>query len=146
MPMRDAIQRLVQENRFLVLATASNNLPHTSLMSYAADEAGHIFYMTTLKETAKYRNLSRNPNASLLLDTRLDQPDQSADQMMALTVDGEYVRAWGSKEQEQAEALLIQRHPHLAAFLQEPDAVLVKIQARSFLLLHGLREAYFKAL
>ena len=146
MPMRDAIQHVVQENRFLVLATASSNLPHCSLMSYAADEAGHTFYMVTLRETTKFRNLGRNPNVSLLIDTRMEKPDQRADRMMALTVDGEYVPALDPKEQKQGQALLLERHPYLAEFLKEPEAVLVKVRARSFLLLHGLKEAYYKAL
>ena len=141
--MIEKMKRLVRENSTCVLATALDNRPHCSLMSYAVDPLCTTIYMVTHKETKKYRNLQQNPNVSLLIDTRAkDRPAESLP-VMALTVTGILKSPMDSEEGVLARGLLLDRHPPLREFLQDTGAEIFAVTIRSFQLLEGIKDASF---
>jgi len=142
--MRDVMQSLITERGTCVLATASENKPHCSLMAYVSDDTGGELYMATQRETTKYRNLSANPWVSLLIDTRREVTGGERLSAKALTISGRFQSLAGTSKYPVARAKLLDRHPHLQRFLEDPDVEVFAIKAESFLLLVGLTEAYFE--
>lgn len=143
--MIDQMNKLVKEGKFCVLATASDNNPHCSLMAYAPGEDCRRIYMATRRSTVKYRNLTKNPAVSLLIDTRGDKQKEAGVQgTMALTVGGVFAEVMDEAGRRKAREMLILRHPDLGVFLDHPETCVFAIEIRSFLLLDGLTDSYYE--
>lgn len=136
---------LAKQKDMCVLATVSGGNPHCSLMAYATDDDCREIYMVTQKGTKKYKNLIENPSVSLLIDTREEQAASRPLQAKALTIAGLFQEIDDEGKKRLARARLLERHPHLAGFLDQADAELFCIKVTSFLLLNGLTEAHFEA-
>lgn len=133
---------LVKEKNICVLATVADGKPYCSLMAYVTDENCKEIYMVTHKNTNKYVNLMKNPSVSLLIDTRDISPRSEA---KALTVEGTYAAIESEEKRKRVRAKLLAAHPDLAGFLNHPEAEILCIKIRSFLLLNGLQEAHFQS-
>ncbi|MCK8601490.1 pyridoxamine 5'-phosphate oxidase family protein [Desulfoferrobacter suflitae] len=140
--MRETIRKLVQENNMCVLATCHDHRPHCSLMAYLTNERADGIYMVTRRHTQKYRNLTANPQVSLLIDTRTQvEPDQRS-RIQALTISGTCSVTVDPKERDEILRQIVIRHPHLKELADHPDAAIISIQLHSFLLLDGALKAY----
>jgi nitroimidazol reductase NimA-like FMN-containing flavoprotein (pyridoxamine 5'-phosphate oxidase superfamily) len=137
--MIDEMKALLRERTMCVLATVSGSQPHCSLMAYAADAGGSEIYLSTLRSTRKFRNISENAAVSLLVDTREEVPRGSA---RALTIEGTCRPMPAGPEREHARASLLSHHPHLERLLLDPDCEILCVRVSSFLLLKGLTEGY----
>jgi len=142
--MLERMKALVREKDICVLATVEGSKPHCSLMAYTTDDDCLEFYMVTHRNTAKYRNLLDNPSVSLLIDTREDHRGADRAQGRALTVSGTFEAIADMEKRKAVRARLLARHPHLEAFMGDPDAEPICIKATSFLLLDGLTDAHFE--
>jgi len=138
------MKALAKQKDICVLATVSGGNPHCSLMAYATDEDCREIYMVTGKGTKKYKNLIENPSVSLLIDTREEQAASRPLQAKALTIAGLFQKIDDEGKERLARARLLERHPHLAEFIDQADTELLCIKATSFLLLNGLKEAHFE--
>lgn len=110
-----------------VLATASGDKPYTSLIAYALtpDLKGLIF--ATPRNTRKYRNIMKNNNVSLLIDSR---SNTARDYMNAesITIIGKaYIEKKGKKKDMLA-GILIRKHPRLKKFIDAPSTALILIK------------------
>lgn len=144
--MLDTMKALVREKDICVLATVSDNRPHCSLMAYVANEAGTEIYMVTFKNTKKYTNLNENPWVSLLIDTREEDHGARRSQARALTVTGVFEQIGDDDMRHQIREALMSRHAQLEGFADHPDAEVFSIRIHSFLLLDGIKNAYFETL
>lgn len=142
--MLDKIKELVKEKDTCVLATVGQGCPHCSLMAYIADDDCREIYMVTLKDTRKYRNLMENPLVSLLIDTRADHSGPQRRAAKALTVAGTLLKIEDPNQYGSLREKLLDRHPQLKEFLDQPEAAILCIKISSFLLLDGLSDAYFE--
>lgn len=139
--MRKDIFDMIASNRFCVLATAADDAPHCSLMSYACSDDCRELYMATQKSTKKYDNLRKNPTVSLLVDSR--QSD-STRPLRALTITGTYLGAYPSSEKPDLRNRLIERHPDLNSFINDDQTEIVVIKIRALQLLDGVLDAYYE--
>jgi len=144
--MLERMKALVREKDICVLATVSGGKPHCSLMAYAADDDCREIYMVTHRETNKYKNLKENPEVSLLIDTREERGSSPGFQARALTVGGVFQEIEREEKKEGVRARLLKRHPSLGPFIDSPEAELLCIQVKSFLLLDGLTDAHYEVL
>lgn len=142
--MLNQMKALVREKDTCVLATTAGGSPHCSLMAYATDPECREIYMVTQKDTTKYKNLSENPKVSLLIDTRDENPGPRRPDAKALTVDGVFARINDPQKEAEVRSKLLETHPHMKTFLDQPDAEVFAIRITSFLLLDGLTDAYFE--
>jgi nitroimidazol reductase NimA-like FMN-containing flavoprotein (pyridoxamine 5'-phosphate oxidase superfamily) len=142
--MLEEMKMLAKQKDMCVLATVSSGNPHCSLMAYATDEDCREIYMVTQKATKKYQNLIENPSVSLLIDTREEQVVSQPLQAKALTITGLFQKIDDQGKRRLARARLLDRHPHLAGFIDQTDTELLCIKVASFLLLKGLKEAHFE--
>ena len=141
--MLEKMKDLVREKGICVLATASNNTPHCSLMAYTTDDNCREIYMVTDKLTKKYSNLIENPSVCLLIDTRDKDTGDRRLHGKALTVRGVFREIEDDKEKKAVRDMLLAKHPHLREFALQPDAEVFSIRIESFLLLEGPTNSHF---
>jgi nitroimidazol reductase NimA-like FMN-containing flavoprotein (pyridoxamine 5'-phosphate oxidase superfamily) len=142
--MLDKMKALVKQKNICVLATASQNKPHCSLMAYAADDEGLEIYMVTNRDTKKYINLVQNPAVSLLIDTRDEVRDSGRLKAEALTVEGEFQPIEDADKAARVRDRIRGKHPHLEELISHPNSAVFSIRVISFLLLKGPTDAYFE--
>ncbi|MFN2266993.1 MAG: pyridoxamine 5'-phosphate oxidase family protein [Desulfonatronovibrio sp.] len=138
--MHEKIIGIIRSNDLAVLATSFQDRPHCSLMAYAADEKCRNIYMITGQDSQKFQNIMANPHVSILLDTRARS--MAMENIQALTISGEYT-AVPENEQKNLKELIVKKHPQLKTLAAKPDAIVIKIQIDSFLLLDGVNDAYY---
>jgi nitroimidazol reductase NimA-like FMN-containing flavoprotein (pyridoxamine 5'-phosphate oxidase superfamily) len=143
--MLDTIKALVKAKDTCVLATVSDNRPHCSLMAYITDDECREIHMVTHRRTKKFRNLAENPIVSLLIDTREEDTGPRRPNAKALTVNGVFKTIQQPDARKLILARLVEKHPHLKGFAEDPDAELICIEIESFLLLEGLTRSHFEA-
>jgi nitroimidazol reductase NimA-like FMN-containing flavoprotein (pyridoxamine 5'-phosphate oxidase superfamily) len=138
------MKKLVKDKDVCVLATVMDNVPHCSLMSYAADRDCREIYMMTQKGTKKYRNLAANKSVSLLIDTREEDCGADREKLKALTVSGIFTPIRAAAKRKLVRRKLLKKHPQLRAFAEDPDAEVFAVKVKSFQLLDGVKDAYFE--
>jgi len=144
--MLEKMKDIVKANDLCVLATVSEGKPHCSLMSYISDEEGQEIYLISHKQTKKYANLMGNPTISLLIDTREEEKSQRRVDIKALTVNGEFQTINDPGKRDLIHKKFFKRHSHLADFLNDPGVEIFSIRIKSFLLLEGVKDAFFETL
>ena len=144
--MLESMKALVREKDICVLATVSNDTPHCSLMAYVADKDCREIYMVTQRHSRKYENLMKNPNVSLLIDTREEYPGSHLPEAKALSVSGTFQKMDDENKKVHVLSRLRERHPHIKELLNHPDAAILCIRVNSFLLLDGLTDAHFEVI
>ena len=142
--MHEKIRELIENNDVCVLATVAGAAPHCSLMSYAAAEDGREIYMVTHKNTKKFKNMEGNPGVSLLIDSRETDRGERRDRAKALTVTGVYETVKGEPKTGEIRRCLLDRHPHLKDFIEDPQAQFILVRVKAFQLLEGIADAYFE--
>jgi nitroimidazol reductase NimA-like FMN-containing flavoprotein (pyridoxamine 5'-phosphate oxidase superfamily) len=143
-PMIESMKKLAREMDICALATVSGDEPHCSLMAYTTDDDCSEIYMATHRGTRKFRNLMENPSVSLLIDTREDHKGLHRPGVKAMTVSGTFEKLEDNQKKAWARSRLLNRHSHLKEFLDHPQAEVICIRIRSFLLLNGLTDAHFE--
>ena len=144
--MLERMKALVKEKDICVLATVSAEKPYCSLMSYVADDDCREIYMVTQKQSRKYENMTRNPNVSLLIDTREEHPGSRRPEANALSVSGTFQKIDDESKRIHVRSKLLERHPLVKELLDHPDAEILCIRVNSFLLLNGLTDAHFQTI
>jgi nitroimidazol reductase NimA-like FMN-containing flavoprotein (pyridoxamine 5'-phosphate oxidase superfamily) len=143
--IREKVRTVIQEQSTCVLATASKNRPHCSLMAYASNSSCDEIYLMTLKDSRKYQNMRENPAVSLLMDTRQGSFQSDPTESLALTLSGRFDRTMTDREKEQIREKLSRKHPELQDFLENPEGEPVRIIIESYLLLEGPVKAHYTA-
>ncbi len=141
--MVEKIKSLIRGKGTCVLATATDGEPHSSLMSYVADDDGTIIYMISLKGTRKYENLLENPRVSLLFDTRDESVARDRRNVRAVTARGIFQPIADGATKRDVLAKLLARHPQLRELADRPESEIFQVKMVSFELLEGVSEAYF---
>ena len=142
--MIEKMKALAKQWDMCVLATVADGIPHCSLMAYVTDEDCREIYMVTKKKTKKYKNLIENPSVSLLIDTREEHSGIHRREAKALTVSGVSQEIGDKNKITMVRAKLLETHPHLQTFFDDPDVGIVGVKIKAFLLLDGLTEAHFE--
>jgi hypothetical protein len=109
-------------------------------MAYVAAPDCRSLYLTTPRQTRKFRNLMENPGVSILIDTRCTDPLEN---VRALTISGiaaEVIDPWLRKT---VRGLFVEMHPQLADFVDAPGSVFIVVTISSFQLLEGVQRASY---
>jgi nitroimidazol reductase NimA-like FMN-containing flavoprotein (pyridoxamine 5'-phosphate oxidase superfamily) len=115
-----------QKQRHAVLATVSGKRPYTSLVAFALtpDASGLLF--ATPKKTQKYRNIVKNKNVSLLINTAKNT-SKDYNNAEAVTIQGE-ARILSGKKRTVFAGMLAGKHPHLKSFINSATTALVMVK------------------
>lgn len=143
--MLEKMKELIRSQDICVLATACDNKPHCSLMAYVTDDHCREIYMVTHRNTAKFRNATKNPGVSLLIDTRLEEGGRRQ-RAQALTVTGLFERIEIPERREAIRARLLERHAHLRDFAAHPEAEVFAVKILALQLLDGITDSYYETI
>jgi len=122
----DELKQLNIKALHAVLATAHDSIPYTSLVAYAFDYREKLFVFLTPRKTTKYSNILKNPNVSLLIDTR-ENTDKDYLSGEAFTVIGKAVALRASKRRERLLKTFLNKHPKLLDFSKERSTAIIAV-------------------
>jgi nitroimidazol reductase NimA-like FMN-containing flavoprotein (pyridoxamine 5'-phosphate oxidase superfamily) len=136
MTAAETIRAMLESQTSGVLATASGMQPYANLVAFSFAEDLTCIYFVTPNDTAKYANLVRNANCSLLVDRRSNDPADFSTGA-AVTAVGRAVEITG---EEKTSRLIthLERLPGLAAFISLPTIALFRIEVESYVVVNGL--------
>jgi nitroimidazol reductase NimA-like FMN-containing flavoprotein (pyridoxamine 5'-phosphate oxidase superfamily) len=112
--------------RFAVLATSEQGSPYTSLIAFALTPDRHTLIFATPKATRKYENIISQPAVSILVDNR-SQEAGDIQGAQAVTLLGTAQEVSTPAQKAAYQAVLVKRHPELAAFLDDPGTALIAV-------------------
>lgn len=115
--------------RFAVLATSDNGRPYTSLIAFALLPDRRTLIFATPKATSKYRNITNQPAVSILLDNRSQRADD-LHSAQAVTLLGTAKEVRTTAQMAHYRVAFVDKHPELAAFIDEPDTALIAVTIR----------------
>jgi nitroimidazol reductase NimA-like FMN-containing flavoprotein (pyridoxamine 5'-phosphate oxidase superfamily) len=122
-------QELLGSQPLAVLATEADGTPYASLIAFAAAPGFGFLVFATPRLTRKFSNLCRNPHVALLVDNRSNREEDFAN-AAAVTVLGTAREAEGERREE-CLAVLLGRHPYLAAFARSPGCAIFRMDVES---------------
>ena len=134
--MLDKVEEILRENSLCVLCTDGESIPHCSLMTYMPSDDLKSLYMISIQESKKYKNLSSNPDVSVLIDTRQRISYQKDKKIISVTFEGHY-EPIEQKEIEQIKASFVKEHIELDEIIKSPGVAIFGIKLKSFSLLDG---------
>ena len=117
------------KQRHAVLATDAGGQPYTSLVAFALapDMTGALF--ATPKKTSKYRNIIKNKNVSLMIDTRYNTA-KGYMQSEAITILGSAIPVRRGSKWSELAGVLIKKHSQLEEFIRASSTALVMVSFR----------------
>lgn len=124
--VQDRIRLLVSQQSFCVLCTQGGGQPYGSLIAYAFSDDLKQFFFTTPVATRKYKLLNQCRQVALVIDSRCQHQDDLT-QVDAVTITGKATEIRSGSEYERGIAMLKNRHPYLAGFLDSASTALFRI-------------------
>ena len=135
--MQSEVEKILREGELCVLCTSQGDIPDASLMLYVYDDSCAKLLMLTLKETTKYANILRNPNVSLLVDTRDKALDPSS-QTRALTIRGRASILEDGPVARQLLDQLVKKHRSLSNLASNHSVRLIEVSIQGVLFLENV--------
>lgn len=130
------MKSLIRSQSMGVLAVVSDGKPHCALMAYVCDEAAERLFFVTLKNTAKYQAILKNEVVGFLIDTRSEgRRDRS--RIQALTLSGACRPIMDIDLAGMIRDRILERHPHLADLIAQPEAAVLEYSIRCLQLQDG---------
>ncbi len=142
MKMPDSVQallpRLLETQKYAVLATDNHGQPYTSLMAFSVTEDLQSFILMTERGRLKYGNLMANPRVAIMIDNR-ENLGSDLQEAVAVTAQGLAEEIAGDARDEWR-ALCLARHPALQAFADSPGCALIRIKVTSYVIVRCFQE------
>ncbi|MFN3534539.1 MAG: pyridoxamine 5'-phosphate oxidase family protein [Desulfatiglandales bacterium] len=134
--IRENIRRILEQNRFAVLATQLRGQPHASLIAFTPLEGITFLGFATYRNTLKYQSIQEDGRVAILIEDRGKEPGP-LDRRMVLTAIGEAIKT--SKEALEAHIRRhLARHPDLEGFLSSQDCEFVVVSVNAYQLVKGI--------
>lgn len=138
-PVPGRLRHLDKTQLHAVLATAGGRKPYASLVAFAVTEGMGGVVFATPKGTRKYRNIMKNDNVALLIDSRSNDAGSYLSGE-AVTIEGKARPIRKGKKRSALAEVLIRKHPLLEAFVNHPDTALVLVEIRECLHVTGFQK------
>lgn len=135
---REAVRRLLESQRLGVLCTQGGGQPHASLVAFAPGDDGRSLLFATPRATLKFRNLAADPRAAILVDDR-NEGRGPLGAAAAATAAGRTEEV-PEAEREAFRRAYLARHPHLAAFLDDPECALLRLRVEAWTLVRQFQQ------
>jgi len=118
---------LDKTQKHAVLATDAAGFPYTSLVSYACTPDMREILFITPRATRKYKNIAKNKQVSLLIDTRTNTArDYLGAESVTILGIAKPVRS--SRKKAELAEIFIRKHPLLEDFVLSPETVLISVK------------------
>jgi hypothetical protein len=123
------IKELIDSQYLAVLSTASAGIPFSYLVFFAATSDLRQMVFATERNTHKYLNMQGNSRVCLQIDNRSNEPTDIFD-ATGITVIGQA----GEDKRKRLSPTLLNRHPELGAFLENPDCALMRVRVQKYII------------
>lgn len=122
----ERLQILNKKQRHAVLATDAHGQPYTSLVAFTLtpDAMGLLF--ATPKKTTKYRNMLKNRNVSLLIDSRKNTV-KGYMKSEAFTLTGTAMAVRKGNRRDRFARMFCEKHPELTGFVNAASTALILV-------------------
>jgi nitroimidazol reductase NimA-like FMN-containing flavoprotein (pyridoxamine 5'-phosphate oxidase superfamily) len=132
------LHRLLESQKYAVLATDQHGQPYTSLMAFSATPDLQSFILLTETGRLKYANLMTNPRVALFIDNR-ENVGADIEEAIAVTAQGVADEVVG-EEREVLRDFFLRRHPGLRVFASAPKCALIRIKINSYVIVRRFQE------
>jgi nitroimidazol reductase NimA-like FMN-containing flavoprotein (pyridoxamine 5'-phosphate oxidase superfamily) len=124
--VKERMRILNNKQKHAVLATDDGGQPYTSLVAFALtpDMEGILF--ATPKKTDKYRNIIKNPNVSVMIDSR-SNAEKGYMKSEAVTILGYATPLKKGRKWNELSDVLIKKHTRLEEFVRASSTILVLV-------------------
>lgn len=130
------IKNFIKDSKHCVLATSNEGIPYCSLMAYINNDDCTQIYLASYSDTQKVKNLKKNKNLSLLIDSRGSQSPK------ALTVQGEFLET-DKGLYDFVFKKFLKEHPEMKSFLSSEKIEFISVNFKAFMYIKGLEDSYF---
>ena len=133
--LNQKIVKLLEEQRFAVIATQGKTEPYTNLVSFLVGIDIKKIYFPTLKNTKKFKNLSENSRISILIDNRGNKP-MDIENAMTVTAVGKTSVIKDSKIVND----FLKKHPYLKKFISLNDCTMIEIDIEKYIVVDNFQD------
>lgn len=137
--LKNLIKQLLEHQRFAVIATETNQQPYTNLIAFASTSDLRVFVFATKRNTQKYLNINENNRIAILIDNRENTP---TDLTNAITITALGIAHEVQDRKEEYHDLLLQKHPDLLGFLNDPSCALIEIQVTTYQIIQKFEQMH----
>ncbi len=142
--IQDTIRRVLERNRFGVLATQRNGQPHASLIAFTPLAGLRFLTFATYRDTLKYESIREDPRVAILIEDREGDVLRSG-RRLVLTAVGLVIKT-PDKDREADIAQHLARHLDLKSFLSSPGCELVRVAVHSYQVVTGIDDVRWYAI
>ena len=129
--LSELIKRLLNSQRFAVLATQFEGQPYSSLVAFAeADNLRSLLFVTS-RDTRKYSNTLASKKVAVLVDSRKNQ-ESDLNNAVAVTALGT-IEEVGTDNKEYLSGVYLSKHPQLKEFLYQPSNALMRVAVTDYI-------------
>ena len=121
----DELMDILNQQLVAVLSTSSNGISYSCLVSFVVTKGFQDVIFATKRERLKYRNMSENPNVSLLIDNRKNKPSDITE-ATSVTIVGS-VEDIQTKDRVRLIRHLVEKHPNLESFFEADDTAIMRL-------------------
>ena len=122
----ERLNMLNKKQRHAVLATDSDGCPYTSLVAFALTPDGNGLVFATPKKTTKYRNMLKNSNVSVLIDSRKNTA-KGYMESEAVTIIGIAKTVRKGRRRDRLLHIFTAKHPDLTGFLNSSSTAIIMV-------------------
>jgi nitroimidazol reductase NimA-like FMN-containing flavoprotein (pyridoxamine 5'-phosphate oxidase superfamily) len=135
--IRPLLRELLSDQKLAVLSTHESGQPYANLVAFACSADLKWLCFATVRSTRKFANLLADARVALLVSSSANKETDFQD-AMAVTVVGSAVEVLG-EERKSALTLYLAKHPRLEDFVRAQECALVKVHARSYILVNNFQ-------
>lgn len=135
--IRPLLRELLSAQKLAVLSTHESGQPYANLVAFACSDDLKWLCFATVRSTRKFANLQEDARVALLVSSSANKESDFQD-AMAVTVVGSAEEVLGEEWQSVLTAYLA-KHPYLEDFVRSPGCALVKVRARSYILVNNFQ-------
>lgn len=136
----EQIEALLRSQHFGVLGTQGVAYPYCTLVGFAASPDLKEVLFATARDTAKYENVRKSPNVSLLIDSQTNRSSDIKD-AQALTVLGAAYEVERAQHEEYV-ALYLKKLPYLEEFVRSSNSALIRIVVAKYIFVTHFENVY----
>ena len=129
--LSELIKRLLDSQRFAVLATQFEGQPYSNLVAFVeADDLRSLLFVTS-RDTRKYSNTMVSKKVAVLVDSRTNQV-LDLNNAVAVTALGT-IEEVGTDNKQYLSEIYLSKHPQLKEFLYKPSNALMRVAVTDYI-------------
>jgi len=123
-----ALNKLLNSQKFGVLATQGQGQPYASLVAFVASDDFKFLAFATQRGTRKYSNMTFEPRAAILIDNRKNTA-KDISSAAAVTAVGQVRKV---NKTNPLCSLLLAKHPDITDFIKSKDCAIMCLDVSSY--------------